>query len=508
MRKALLGSIAAVTAGAGFAAGQGPRGTPPAPVVIAPSVSGLMPGGGPDAMPGGPMIDPMMSGGMPSIGYQGGPGAGAPGGPGMGYPGGPGMGYPGGPGGPGMGYPGGPGGPGMGYPGGPMGYPPGGDAGLFGDAVGGGSAGCRWWFNAEYTLFFTRPQTGAPFVTSSAPADGGLVGNPTTSILYSTTDIGYNLISGFKIFGGVWRDADRRVGLELGGFMSGQKTVTFEASSDTTGQPLLARPFINATTGAQGALLVSFPNFASGSITVESDTRAFGYEINSISNWYRSCPGDGCMWNINALAGFRYMQVEEALNISQISSILPGMSVPFDGKNYIGPVNIGVADSFYTANRFYGGQIGLAGEVKWGQCFFNLTGKLALGIVHQHVNVNGVSTIFAPGVGAASAVNGGLYANPTNSGTFTNDEFAVLPEVSGGFGYNWCSWLTTSVGYDFMYLNKVVRPGDQYTTVVNPSVVPTSPNFGSGGAVPVPNPAGSQTYYWLQGVTFGLHIRY
>jgi hypothetical protein len=59
-----------------------------------------------------------------------------------------------------------------------------------------------------------------------------------------------------------------------------------------------------------------------------------------------------------------------------------------------------------------------------------------------------------------------------------------------------------------MYLNKVVRPGDQYTTVVNPSVVPTSPSFGSGGAVTVPNPAGSQTYYWLQGVTFGLHIRY
>jgi len=487
MRKALLGTFAAVTAGAGFAAGQAPRPTPPAPLAIAPSVSGLVPAGGPDAMPGGPMMDPMLHGGMPSVGYQGGPGTPPPGGPGMGYPSGPGMGYPGGP--------------GMGYP------PPGADYG-FGAAAGPGPAGPRCWFDAEYTLFFTRPQTGAAFVTTSAPADGGLVGNPTTSVLHSTTDLGYGLISGFKIFGGLWRDCDQRIGLEIGGFMSGDKSNTFVASSDATGQPLLARPFIDATTGGQGALFVSFPNFAAGTVTVQTDTRAFGYELNSLCNWYRSCPGDGCMWTVNGLAGFRYFQLEELLNIDQISTILPGVTAPFDGKSYTGPLNIGVRDTFYTANRFYGGQIGMNAEARWGHCFLGLSAKLALGIVHQHVNVDGVSTLNDPATGASSAVRGGLYANASNIGVYTNDEFAVLPELSYRFGYNWCSWLTTSVGYDVMWLNKVVRPGDQFTQVVNPGLVPTSPSFGSGGAVPVPNPAGTQTYYWLQGVTFGVHIRY
>jgi hypothetical protein len=501
MRKALLGSIAAVAAGAGLAAGQSPKSQPPAPVSIAPSVSGLVPVGGMD-MPGGPGMgmpgmDPIMMGG------QGMPG---PMGPGMGGPGmtGPGMAGQGpvGPGLDGMGVD-----PRMmgGMPGGP-GYGPGGEYPYGG---GGGSVGVpRMWFNARYWLAFTRPITGAPFVTTSAPADGGLIGGNTTSVLYSTTDIGYNLISGFKIDGGLFCDADRRRGIELGGFMVGKKTVEFEAASDATGQPLLARPYVDATTGAPGALFVSFPNFAAGSVRVTTDHLSFGAELNAVSNLYRSCPGNGILWNVNASLGFRYLQIEESLDISQTTVILPGNTVPFDGKSYTGPVTIGVHDSFYTANRFYGGQFGMSAEMKCGSAFMALNGKLAIGDVHQRVVVDGNSTLRDPVTGANSTVRGGLYANASNIGTYTNDEFAVVPEGSIELGYNWCSWLSTSIGYNALYINKVVRPSDQYTLVVNPAQVPTSPSFGVGGAVPVPNPAGSQTYTWVQGVTFGLHARY
>jgi hypothetical protein len=38
--------------------------------------------------------------------------------------------------------------------------------------------------------------------------------------------------------------------------------------------------------------------------------------------------------------------------------------------------------------------------------------------------------------------------------------------------------------------------------------VPTSPNYGTGGVSPVANPAGTQTYNWIQGISFGLHARW
>ncbi|HEY2786914.1 MAG TPA: BBP7 family outer membrane beta-barrel protein [Fimbriiglobus sp.] len=492
MRKALLGSIAAVTAGAGFAAGQAPRMQPPAPVSIAPSVSGLMPAGGMDDMQGGPGLggpggmDPSM-GMMPSIGYQGGPGS-APMGAG---------GPPIGPGGQPMGM-------GMDPMGGGYGPPPGGEYG----APSGGNVANRFWFNAAYTLFFTQPLRGAPFLTTSAPADGGLIGNPTTSVLHSTTDVGYGLISGFHFDGGLFRDADRRFGIELGGFMSGRKDNTYEIGSDATGQPLIARPFIDAGTGASGALFVAFPTFASGNVRVYTDTLAFGAELNTVVNWYRSCPTDGCLWNINGILGFRYFQLEENLNINQSSIILPGNSAPFGGATFNGPVTIGVSDSYYTSNRFYGGQFGFNAEMKYCHAFLNVAGKVAIGDVHQRVAIDGSSTLQDPTRTTNAVVRGGLYANASNIGVYTNDEFAVMPEGSVALGYNWCSWLTTSIGYNYLYINKVVRPGDQYTTVVNASQVPTSPSFGFGGTAPVPNPAGTQSGVWIQGVTFGLNARY
>ena len=73
-------------------------------------------------------------------------------------------------------------------------------------------------------------------------------------------------------------------------------------------------------------------------------------------------------------------------------------------------------------------QIGLAAEVKWGQCFLNMAGKVAFGLVHQHINIDGTSSIVDPVSGANSTARGGLYANATNIGTYTNDEFAVVPE--------------------------------------------------------------------------------
>lgn len=477
MRKRLLGAIAAVAAGAGAAWGQAPS-APPPPAPI--GTVGGYPGG---VTPATGYADP-----IPPPGAAGAvPGAADPAG-------------------------------GL-FPGGPVGYPP---PGLynqqswqepFADGLHGRLAS-RAWLSAEYLMWFSRAQPiRFPLVTTSAPAAGGRIGEPSTLILYPKTgDIGYGLFSGFRITGGFFTDDARRSGWYASGFMTGENEERFTVASDATGQPLLARPFINAATTLPDVLFVSFPTFAAGRVTVTTDSRTWGAEGGPICNLFRSCPDDGCgpFWNIDFLYGFRFFQLKEELQIQSFTDVLPGQAVPFDGKLYFGPVNIEVNDQFETLNQFYGGNIGLNTQFRYGKCYIAAQGKIALGVMHEQVDINGFSILrqpLAPQIGPAT-VRGGLYANATNIGRYRNDEFAVIPEVDLRLGYNWRSWLTTFIGYSFTYASRVVRPGDQYSPVVNPAVIPTSSAFGLGVPIVTPNPVLTQGDYWIQGVSFGIQWRY
>ena len=489
MRNQLLGTIAAVAAGAGMAWGQAPANPIAPPMPIAPG--GIYPVQGMD---------------IPSPMGMGGPGMGGPGmgGPGMG---GPGMG------GPGMG------GPGMGDPNGvfPGGMPPGVHGqqqwqppfnGAEPQGVNGRLAP-RAWFTTDYMLAFAKAQpTSFPFVVSSAPAAGGILGATSTNVLHSNSDLGYNLISGVRFDGGFFRDDARRFGYYASGFFTEQKANVFNVASDATGQGLLARPFINANTNGPDVLLVSFPTFAAGSTTIYSSTRAWGAEGGPIINLYRSCPEEIALWNINLLTGFRFLQVREVLRMEQDTTLVGNSTAAFDGKLYGNGSQISVSDSFDATNRFYGGQLGLNVEMRLNRWYLNTTGKIALGVMNERVDVTGISSLQNQALGLSSRVSGGLFANSSNIGKHNQDQFAAIPEVDVKLGYTWRSWLTTAVGYNFLYVSRLARPGDQYSPVVNPGVIPTSPTYGLGTPIVTPNPLGTQSSYYLQGVNFSITMRY
>lgn len=493
MRKRLLSAIVAVSAGTGAALGQSPAPPPPAPIGTIGSYGGVIPSA---------LVDPI----APPIG-----------GPGMGMPGGPG-GFPGGPMGPGG--PIGPMGPGMGMDpsAGPLPYPPPGGYGqqmweapdLRGSAGVNARMAPKFWTNFDYLLWFAQAQpTSFPFVTSGPPAAGGIPGSVGTTTLHSNSDLGYNLINGFRITTGWFRDDARRYGWYGSGFLLEQKANVFFAQSDASGQGLLARPFIDATTGGPNALYASFPTFVSGNILIYSSNQTWGAEGGPIVNLFRSSPDDGgCLWDVNLMTAFRFLQIREMVRMQQFSSPILGSTLPFDGKLYGPPVQIEVNDEFNTTNRFYGGQLGLQSTLRYNRVSFGMTGKVAIGVMNQVVDVNGFSILRQPSSIGQSVAQGGLFANSTNIGRYNNDEFTVIPELNANLGYNWCSWLSTTIGYSFMYVNRVARPGDQFGATVNPAVVPVSPTYGLGGAVATPNPILTQSDFWLQGVSFGLNIRY
>ncbi|MGL4421625.1 MAG: BBP7 family outer membrane beta-barrel protein [Gemmataceae bacterium] len=365
------------------------------------------------------------------------------------------------------------------------------------------------WLNSEYLLWFMRSQpVRGPFVTTGARAEAGILGAPSTSILSGDGDQGYGLASGFRVTGGWWKGDDRRLGYEFSGFALEQRGIYDFFQSDTNGVPVIARPFVDATTGAQQVLAIAFPNTVSGSVLASTTTQTWGAEANMLLNLFRSCPDEASPVTISTLAGFRFLQIEENLNISSASTLLGVNSAAYGGLTVGAPATISVVDDYNALNRFYGGQIGIKADWKWSKWNFSGSLKVAAGIMNQTLDVQGTTSVNDPSRGLLATTVGGLYASPGSVGRLRNDEFAVIPEGQLKVGYNWTSWLSTYVGYNFIYTSRVIRPGQQYSTSINPAVTPASPSFGLGGTAPVTNFALTQSEFWLQGVSFGLLARY
>lgn len=479
MRKRVLGTIAALTVGAGAALAQSPKSAvpPPSPMgAVTGYGGGLMPAGGPAV---GEIIPPPVGGIAPDAG---------------GYP---------------MGPMGGLGDLGASAPGYPMGYH---GQQAWEDAFaqpGSVATASKFYLDTKYLLWFVKAQpTNVPYLSTSAPQDSGLAGRPTTTLLHSRSDLGYNVFSGFHINGGWYRDADRRFGIDLGGMLFERKSNVFFASSDNNGIPVIARPFIDATNGGPAVLTVAQQGLASGSVLVSSSNEMYGAEANILANLYRSCPEDACKWTIDGLLGFRFFELHEDLQISSRSTILGSGAPRFNGASIFNPAIVTVNDTFDAYNRFYGGQVGTRANVDCGNWSFGFNSKIAFGLMNQVVDVNGRSDLLDLSRGLSASSQGGLFANALNIGRYRNDEFAIIPEIGVSIGRNWSSWLTTAIGYNYMYINRVARPGNAVSNVVNPAIIPTSQTFGSGAVVPVPNTMLSQDEYWAQGVTFHLIVRY
>ena len=101
----------------------------------------------------------------------------------------------------------------------PPGGGPGGGHGGYGTAP-------RWWFDGEYLLWFAKAQpVNFPLLTTSAPNQAGILGQPSTIELVPGEHINYGAISGFRLSSGFFGDADRRFGALVTGFYTEQQGV-------------------------------------------------------------------------------------------------------------------------------------------------------------------------------------------------------------------------------------------------------------------------------------------
>jgi hypothetical protein len=361
----------------------------------------------------------------------------------------------------------------------------------------------RFWASAEYLLWWIKDQPVPPLVTASpagTPAtSAGVIGVPGNAIIFGGSDLNDHAFSGGRLEFGFWLDDCHKAGLETDFFFLGTRRSDFDTGGTAAaGSTIIGRPIVSAT-GGEVAQLVNFPATLSGSVHVSAPTRMWGIEENVLCNLYccGNCTGGT---RIDLIAGFRYLELDEGLQISELLTVAPGVPA-------IGGTTIGVVDDFKTHNYFYGGQIGARAEFWRGNAFLNVTTKFALGDTHEVVDVNGFTTITPPG-GPATTVPGGILALPSNIGRQERDAFSFVPEIGFNVGYQFTQNLRGFVGYTFLYWSDVVRPGEQIDRVVNLTQIPS--NVGAGPIVGPARPAPmiNATDFWAQGVNFGIEVRF
>jgi hypothetical protein len=188
--------------------------------------------------------------------------------------------------------------------------------------------------------------------------------------------------------------------------------------------------------------------------------------------------------------GLRYWDLQEDLTVAA-GSRMPGIAA-------------GSFDTFATKNRFIGPQIG--GQMNFTRNNFtiDLTSKLAVGAMLEDVSILGGSTAILP---SGSFVNrpGGFLALSSNSGGHSRTKIAAINDISLAIGYCITDYCQIRIGYDFVYVFQVVRPGEQIDLGINPNLLPFSPT-----PTPPARPAFrfNEEVFWMQGCSVGVVFQF
>ncbi len=346
----------------------------------------------------------------------------------------------------------------------------------------------RLWCRGEYLIWWTRGSNLPPLVTTSPvgtlPQDAGILGRADTEILYGDNQVLTDARSGGRFTAGYLLLPCEGLGVEANYLSLGTAASHYQA--DDTSLPILARPYYDLGLNAQDALLVSHPDFLSGSIAIDSTTDFQGAEV-----LLRKTLCQGYCNRLDFLVGYRFARLNDGLDIQQFSE----WTRPYG--DILAGTTKSLVDSFDTQNQFNGGELGLSYRGRAGQWSLELLGKIGLGDNLSDLTVGG-STITTLPDGRSGTFVGGLLAQETNIGKYQRNQFAVLPELGVTVGYNLTCQLRATLGYTFIYWNNVLRAGDQIDSSL--SQLPPEPPTGTHE----PAALMKTTDFWAQGLRAGV----
>jgi hypothetical protein len=317
---------------------------------------------------------------------------------------------------------------------------------------------------------------------------------------------------GGRFTAGVWLDPQEYFGIEATGFFITPRSAGFGFNNSTTSaadQFVLNFPstttFVSTGPAAPPTPFLTVPNVVPGRSTTNvagtSSAQLWGAELNARC----ASPSLGA---VSGLIGFRYLDFRENLQDRDSTHLILS---PAPGGNVSGlppDLSFAAVDSIRAHNDFYGGQIGLDLDMYLGRFMADISGKSALGVMHQTVNVFGASVSNGTGTMLDGVVvPGGLLSSAVDNGSHSRNRIAFVQEINVKLGYQILPSLRAYVGYDFLYLSSVVRPGNQVGisgTSIQATVASTTQ------LITINEPAFrySASDMTINGINFGAEFRY
>jgi hypothetical protein len=379
---------------------------------------------------------------------------------------------------------------------------------------------CRsMWVNFDYLGFWVKGNHVPALVTTSpigTPQNqAGVLGQPGTSILFGDQRVNNDLRSGGRITAGAWLVGDV-LGIEGNYYALGTATTNFSAASTfsagASNDPILARPYFNpappilspppphaALPPAQSATLLAYPNFifpgvgtinldGTVHVTTSSTVQSAGVLLQRLVGV--DLAKDHRMFLVG---GYRWFRMEEGLLITDTINTVGGGLPAGAGFTHL--------DSFGTKNSFNGGDVGLQSDLRRGRWLLATQGKLAIGDMHEIVNIDGQTKVN----NGTTIVGfpGGILTQASNMGVYRRDQLALIPELNVKLGFQITPGWRATAGYNFTYISRVARPGNEVDLVVNPPYTP-----GAQQVVARPQYLNNPTDLWLQGVTAGFEYHW
>jgi hypothetical protein len=328
--------------------------------------------------------------------------------------------------------------------------------------------------DAEYLLwFFANSRTSVP-----AGANGPL--GPGVNVLVPLQDPEHSSrqpFQGGRLALGCWLVEDnpwfvggiRDLGVEATFFLVGSRSITAQNNQ----APNLVRPFSDVNNDVESGFVVTAPGVASGGLTAFSQiSNLWGTELNLWKNLYYDCPGTS--HSLSGIAGFRYLSADYLAQISSLSNFKPGLTASSPFFPLAGDT-LSVLDSFTTHNRFYGGQVGIVGQVQ-PACGFVLqaAAKLALGVTTEDLFIAGSQLRTLPN-GPTISSGGGVLALPSNIGHFQRNEFAQVPELELRMLGRVTDHITLTAGFSLLDWTRLLRAVSQIDHEVDSTQIPNFP---------------------------------
>ncbi|MBN2023754.1 MAG: BBP7 family outer membrane beta-barrel protein [Pirellulales bacterium] len=383
----------------------------------------------------------------------------------------------------------------------------------------------RYWVRADYLLWWTRGPRVIPLVTTSTnQAEDGIIGQPTTSILFGGERLANDAQSGARLNMGMWFDCGQTFGWEFDLFTLGDHNTHYSFTS--TGSPLLARPYLDGQTGQQASELVAKTGVIEGNTSGDIDEYFHSAGVNLRMNLCccetycppqcrdtEICTRAGLYghylcgaarsrfapdrYRVDLIGGYRHYRLDDTLRVTE------DLTVIFDPEIPAG-TTFDIEDLFRSRNEFHGGELGLIAQLYRGRWSLDLLAKMGFGSNTQVVEISGHTTVDRP-LDPPNTYQGGLLTQRTNIGRYSRDEFIIIPQFGAELGYQLTCNLRVHAGYNILFWADVTRAPEQVDYTVNTSQMGGDPLVGPA------RPAFSsyrETDFWAQGLNFGAEYRF